>query len=64
MGASTTQHLLPGPGAEAAAKVAKAVYPALKQRQATGADPDALVNAVAAAAEGYPFPTATSPSAV
>jgi len=38
-------------------KVAKAVYPALKQRQATGADPGALENAVAAAAEGYPFPT-------
>jgi hypothetical protein len=38
-------------------KVAKAVYPALKRRQATGADPDALVNAVAAVAEGYPCPT-------
>jgi ectoine hydroxylase-related dioxygenase (phytanoyl-CoA dioxygenase family) len=38
-------------------KVAKAVYPALRQRRATGADPAALQNAVAAAAEGYPFPT-------
>ena len=39
------------------AKVAKAVYPALQQRQQAGADPAALGNAVAAAAEGYPFPT-------
>ena len=39
------------------AKVAKAVYPALKQRQEAGADAGALAHAVAAAAEGYPFPT-------
>jgi ectoine hydroxylase-related dioxygenase (phytanoyl-CoA dioxygenase family) len=39
------------------AKVAKAVYPALRQRQEAGADPAGLANAVAAAAEGYPFPT-------
>ena len=38
-------------------KVAKAVYPALVRRQEAGADAAALANAVAAAAEGYPFPT-------
>ncbi len=38
-------------------KVAKAVYPALKERQEAGADAAALAHAVAAAAEGYPFPT-------
>jgi len=39
------------------AKVVKAVYPALRQRQQAGVDAAALANAVAAAAEGYPFPT-------
>ena len=38
-------------------KVAKAVYPALVRTQEAGADAAALANAVAAAAEGYPFPT-------
>jgi hypothetical protein len=38
-------------------KVAKAVYPSLRERRRTGADPTALDRAVAAAAEGYPFPT-------
>ena len=37
-------------------KVSKAVYPALAALHATG-DRAAVVNAVAAAAEGYPFPT-------
>jgi ectoine hydroxylase-related dioxygenase (phytanoyl-CoA dioxygenase family) len=39
------------------AKVARAVYPALQQRKEAGADAATLANAVAAAAEGYPFPT-------
>ena len=39
------------------AKVARAVYPALQQRKQAGADAATLANAVAAAAEGYPFPT-------
>jgi len=39
------------------AKVVKAVYPALVRRKQAGADAAALANAVAAAAEGYPFPT-------
>lgn len=39
------------------AKVARAVYPALQQRKKAGADVATLANAVAAAAEGYPFPT-------
>jgi ectoine hydroxylase-related dioxygenase (phytanoyl-CoA dioxygenase family) len=38
-------------------KIAKAVYPALRQRQEAGTAPAALARAVAAAAEGYPFPT-------
>jgi ectoine hydroxylase-related dioxygenase (phytanoyl-CoA dioxygenase family) len=38
-------------------KVVKAVYPALVRRKEAGADAAALANAVAAAAEGYPFPT-------
>ena len=39
------------------AKVAGALYPALRARQAAGADPAHLAHAVAAGAEGYPFPT-------
>lgn len=39
------------------ARVTTAVYPALLRRQAAGADAGALARAVAAAAEGYPFPT-------
>ncbi|SEQ04103.1 phytanoyl-CoA dioxygenase family protein [Microlunatus flavus] len=38
-------------------KVVRAVYPVLRARKAAGADPAALANAVAASAEGYPFPT-------
>ncbi|GAA0307692.1 phytanoyl-CoA dioxygenase family protein [Kineococcus aurantiacus] len=38
-------------------KVAKAVYPALLSRQGSGAGEEFLANAVAAATEGYPFPT-------
>ena len=39
------------------AKVVKAVYPALRRRQQAGADAAGIAHAVAAAAEGYPFPT-------
>jgi ectoine hydroxylase-related dioxygenase (phytanoyl-CoA dioxygenase family) len=39
------------------AKVVEAIYPALSQRQQAGADAAALARVVAAAAEGYPFPT-------
>ena len=39
------------------AKVVRAVYPVLRARQASGVDPVSIVNAVAASAEGYPFPT-------
>jgi ectoine hydroxylase-related dioxygenase (phytanoyl-CoA dioxygenase family) len=38
-------------------KVVRAVYPTLLRRQEQGADPAAVSAAVAAAAEGYPFPT-------
>jgi ectoine hydroxylase-related dioxygenase (phytanoyl-CoA dioxygenase family) len=38
-------------------RVVRAVYPALLRRARGGASTDALANAVAAAAEGYPFPT-------
>ena len=38
-------------------KVVRSVYPVLRARRAAGADPAALANALAAAAEGYPFPT-------
>ena len=38
-------------------KVVRAVYPVLRARQAAGADRGAITNAVAASAEGYPFPT-------
>ena len=38
-------------------KVARAVYPALRDRKSAGAEAGWLGNAVAAAAEGYPFPT-------
>jgi ectoine hydroxylase-related dioxygenase (phytanoyl-CoA dioxygenase family) len=39
------------------AKVVRAVYPVLRDRRADGADPASIANALAAAAEGYPFPT-------
>jgi ectoine hydroxylase-related dioxygenase (phytanoyl-CoA dioxygenase family) len=39
------------------ARVVAAVYPALRQRQQAGLDPAAIAAAVAASAEGYPFPT-------
>jgi ectoine hydroxylase-related dioxygenase (phytanoyl-CoA dioxygenase family) len=38
-------------------KVAKAVYPALRARRGAGTDASFLTNAVACAAEGYPFPS-------
>ena len=38
-------------------RVVRAVYPALLRRARAGGSPAALANAVAAAAEGYPFPT-------
>jgi ectoine hydroxylase-related dioxygenase (phytanoyl-CoA dioxygenase family) len=38
-------------------RVVRAVYPALLRRRAAGVADDLLANAVAAAAEGYPFPT-------
>ena len=38
-------------------RVAAAVYPVLRARKAAGAAEDSLRNVVAAAAEGYPFPT-------
>lgn len=38
-------------------KVAKAIYPALAARKAQHVDPVLLNNAIACAAEGYPFPT-------
>jgi ectoine hydroxylase-related dioxygenase (phytanoyl-CoA dioxygenase family) len=38
-------------------RVSKAVYPALVARRAAGTSESALANAVASAAEGYPFPT-------
>ena len=38
-------------------KVVRAVYPVLRARQAAGVDAAAIANAVAASAEGYPFPT-------
>ncbi|MEU9732953.1 phytanoyl-CoA dioxygenase family protein [Streptomyces sp. NPDC048002] len=37
--------------------VVNAVYPALLRRRAEGVDPALLDNVIAAAAEGYPFPT-------
>lgn len=39
------------------AKIAKAVYPTLRRQQESGTAPAVLARAVAAAAEGYPFPT-------
>ena len=38
-------------------RVARAVYPVLLERKAAGMPDVALANALAAAAEGYPFPT-------
>ncbi len=38
-------------------KVSTAIYPSLCARKAAGVDPAALANALACAAEGYPFPT-------
>jgi ectoine hydroxylase-related dioxygenase (phytanoyl-CoA dioxygenase family) len=39
------------------AKIVAAIYPALVARQADGADSALLDNAIACAAEGYPFPS-------
>lgn len=39
------------------ARVVRAIYPALLERQGAGVDPGALRRVVAASAEGYPFPT-------
>lgn len=39
------------------AKIVRAVYPVLQARQAAGAHAGPIANAVAASAEGYPFPT-------
>ena len=39
------------------ARVVQAVYPALRARQAAGMSAPLLANALACAAEGYPFPT-------
>jgi len=38
-------------------RVLRAVYPVLLERQGAGEPPEALARALAAAAEGYPFPT-------
>jgi hypothetical protein len=38
-------------------RMLRAVYPALLERKAAGTAADALGRALAAAAEGYPFPT-------
>jgi ectoine hydroxylase-related dioxygenase (phytanoyl-CoA dioxygenase family) len=38
-------------------RTAKAVYPSLRTRAASGVERDALVNALTCAADGYPFPT-------
>ncbi|SDU82573.1 Ectoine hydroxylase-related dioxygenase, phytanoyl-CoA dioxygenase (PhyH) family [Microlunatus sagamiharensis] len=38
-------------------KVVRAVYPVLRARRAAGVDAASLANALAASAEGYPFPT-------
>ena len=39
------------------AKVSRAIFPVLAARKAAGVDPAMLANALACAAEGYPFPT-------
>ena len=39
------------------AKVSRAIYPVLQDRRAAGVDPAVLANALACAAEGYPFPS-------
>ncbi|WP_456696417.1 phytanoyl-CoA dioxygenase family protein [Aeromicrobium sp. P5_D10] len=39
------------------ARMSKAVYPVLAARRDAGTDPAQLANAIAATAEGYPFPT-------
>ena len=39
------------------AKVSRAIYPVLKARRAAGVDRSELANALACAAEGYPFPS-------
>lgn len=39
------------------ARVVRAIYPALLRRAESGVGPTLLANAMAAAAEGYPFPT-------
>jgi ectoine hydroxylase-related dioxygenase (phytanoyl-CoA dioxygenase family) len=38
-------------------RVSRAIFPVLAARQATGVPPHLIANAVASAAEGYPFPT-------
>ncbi|MGI8457769.1 MAG: phytanoyl-CoA dioxygenase family protein [Propionibacteriaceae bacterium] len=38
-------------------KISKAIYPALRARLAAGADPAMISNAIACAADGYPFPS-------
>jgi ectoine hydroxylase-related dioxygenase (phytanoyl-CoA dioxygenase family) len=38
-------------------RIVRAVYPTLRARRAAGVDAATLANAVAASAEGYPFPT-------
>jgi ectoine hydroxylase-related dioxygenase (phytanoyl-CoA dioxygenase family) len=38
-------------------RLAKAVYPALRARRAAGTADATLANAIACAADGYPFPT-------
>jgi ectoine hydroxylase-related dioxygenase (phytanoyl-CoA dioxygenase family) len=39
------------------AKIVRSVYPVLRARQAAGVDAASISNALAASAEGYPFPT-------
>ncbi|GAA3698308.1 phytanoyl-CoA dioxygenase family protein [Microlunatus aurantiacus] len=39
------------------AKVSRAIYPVLQDRRDAGVDPAVLANALACAAEGYPFPS-------
>jgi len=38
-------------------KVVRAIYPVLRARRSAGVDAGSIANAVAASAEGYPFPT-------
>ena len=41
----------------ACSKTSRAIYPTLVARTAAGVDPTLVDNAIAASAEGYPFPT-------